>query len=99
MIGDKCLGMLEAVHEVFPEAKYQRCIVHFYRNIFFVVPRSKGKIVAKMLKAIHAQESKGAALEKAKQIMATLIEMKLKEAAIKLENQHRGNPNLYRFPL
>ena len=28
--------MLEAVGEVFPEAKYQRCIVHFYRNVFTV---------------------------------------------------------------
>ena len=54
IVGDKCLGMLEAVGEVFPEAKYQRCIVHFYRNIFSVVPRSKVKFVAKMLKAIHA---------------------------------------------
>jgi transposase-like protein len=49
VIGDKCLGMLEAVGEVFPEAKYQRCVVHFYRNVFSVVPRSKGKIIAKML--------------------------------------------------
>ena len=24
-VGDKCLGMLEAVNEVFPTAKYQRC--------------------------------------------------------------------------
>ena len=44
--------------EVFPDAKYQRCTVHFYRNIFSVVPKSKVKIVAKMLKAIYAQESK-----------------------------------------
>ena len=44
-------GMLEAVGEVFPGAKYQRCTVHFYRNIFSVVPKSKVKIVAKMLKA------------------------------------------------
>ena len=36
VVGDKCLGMLEAVGEVFPEAKYQRCIVHFYRNVFTV---------------------------------------------------------------
>ena len=50
--------MLEAVGEVFPEAKYQRCTVHFYRNVFSVTPRSKVKLVAKMLKAIHAQESK-----------------------------------------
>ena len=31
IVGDKCLGMLEAVGEVFPDAKYQRCTVHFYR--------------------------------------------------------------------
>ena len=40
---------LEAVGEVFPEAKYQRCTVHFYRNVFSVTPRSKVKLVAKML--------------------------------------------------
>ncbi len=34
IVGDKCMGMLEAVGEVFPEAKYQRCTVHFYRNVF-----------------------------------------------------------------
>jgi transposase-like protein len=85
VIGDKCLGMLEAVGEVFPEAEYQRCTVHFYRNVFSVVPRSKGKIVAKMLKAIHAQESKSAAREKAKLVIAALKEMKLKEAAAKVE--------------
>lgn len=86
VVGDKCLGMLEAVSEVYPEAKYQRCTVHFYRNVFSVVPRSKIKVVAKMLKAIHAQESKDAAREKAKQVTQSLLEMKLKEAAAKIEN-------------
>ena len=72
VVGDKCLGMLEAVGEVFPEAKYQRCTVHFYRNVFSVTPRSKVKLVAKMLKAIHAQESKRAAREKAKAVAEQL---------------------------
>ena len=58
--------------EVFPEAKYQRCTVHFYRNVFSVTPRSKVKLVAKMLKAIHAQESKKAAREKAKAVVEQL---------------------------
>ena len=40
IVGDKCMGMLEAVGEVFPDAKYQRCTVHFYRNVFSVVPKS-----------------------------------------------------------
>ena len=80
------MGMLEAVGEVFPEAKYQRCVVHFYRNVFSAVPRSKVKLVAKMLKAIHAQESKKAAREKAKAIVAELQAMKLNEAAKKIES-------------
>ena len=63
------------------DAKYQRCTVHFYRNVFSVVPKSKTKIVAKMLKAIHAQESKKASREKAKAVAAELRAMKLKEAA------------------
>jgi transposase-like protein len=86
IVGDKCLGMLEAVGEVYPEARYQRCIVHFYRNVFSVVPRSKVKLVSKMLKAIHAQESKTASLAKAKDVVDTLRSMKLKEAAKKVED-------------
>ena len=85
IVGDKCLGMLEAVGEVFPEAKYQRCVVHFYRNVFSVVPKSKVKNVAKMLKAIHAQESKKASREKAASVITELKSMKLPEAAKKVE--------------
>ena len=44
IVGDKCMGMLEAVGEVFPDAKYQRCTVHFYRNVFSVVPKSRSKL-------------------------------------------------------
>lgn len=84
MIGDKCLGMLEAANEVFPEAKYQRCIVHFYRNVFSVVPKAKSKNVALMLKAIHAQESREAARKKAAAVAEELQSMKLKEAAKKI---------------
>lgn len=85
IVGDKCQGMLAAANEVFPQAKYQRCTVHFYRNVFSVVPRTKIKTVAKMLKAIHAQESKSAAREKAVQVAKSLRDMKLKEAATKIE--------------
>ena len=85
IVGDKCLGMLEAAGAVFPEAKYQRCVVHFYRNIFSVVPKSKVKNVAKILKAIHAQESKKASREKAAAVVSELKTMKLPEAAKKVE--------------
>ena len=86
VIGDKCIGMMEAAQEVFPESKYQRCTVHFYRNVFSATPRRCMKLVAKMLKAIHAQESKDAAREKAKQVAESLRAMKLPEAAKKVED-------------
>ena len=99
VVGDKCLGMLEAVGEVFPEAKYQRCTVHFYRNVFSVVPKSKVKNVAKMLKAIHAQENKKAAREKAKAVAADLRAMKLSEAAKKVESGIEETLTYCEFPM
>ena len=98
IVGDKCLGMLEAVNEVFPTAKYQRCTVHFYRNVFSVVLRSKVKLVAKMLKAIHGQEDKKAAREKARAVVAQLKEMKLKEAARKVEDSVEETLTYCDFP-
>ena len=86
MVGNKCLGMCNAVAEVFPAAKYQRCTVHFYRNVFSVVPGKHMREVSRMLKAIHAQESKEAARKKAKDVVEQLRAMKLKEAAKKLED-------------
>ena len=85
VIGDKCLGLEEAAMEVFPEAKFQRCMVHFYRNIFSSTPRRLMKEVARMLKAIHAQESKKSALEKSKAVAAMLRKMRLEKAAKTLE--------------
>lgn len=84
VVGDKCQAMCDSVTEVFPEAKYQRCSVHFFRNIFSVVPRKHGKEVGRMLKAIHAQEDKAAALEKANLVAEKLRRMKLNKAADKL---------------
>jgi len=81
VVGDKCLGMLEAVSEVFPEAKYQRCVVHFYRNMFVVTPRGRMNNLTRMLKTIHAQETLETACEKAQAAVQKLCEMRLKEAA------------------
>ena len=39
--GDKAAGMVGSIAEVFPDAKYQRCTVHFYRNALAKVPKSK----------------------------------------------------------
>ena len=65
---------------MFPEAKYQRCTVHFYRNALAKVPKSKRPQAAAMLKAIHAMESREAAAAKAEAVADDLESMRLKEA-------------------
>jgi transposase-like protein len=95
---DKCLGLIESLEEVYPEAKWQRCICHFYRNVFAVVPKSKIKSVAVMLKAIHAQEDRKAALDKAKVVKKKLKDLKLKRAAKKIEEGIEETFQYYSFP-
>lgn len=95
---DKCLGLVESLGQVFPEAAWQRCTVHFYRNVFAKTPKDKIRVVADMLKAIHAQESEIAAREKAAQVVAKLEEMKLKEAAKVIREGIEETFTFYRFP-
>ena len=80
-VTDKCLGLVEALGETYPQARWQRCVVHWYRNVFTVTPRNRMKDVAAMLKAIHAQEDRQAALKKAREVEAKLRGMKLSKAA------------------
>lgn len=77
---DKCLGLVEALGEFYPKALWQRCIVHFYRNVFTVVPKAKVKEVAAMLKAIHSQEDREEAMRKADIVAEKLEKMKLARA-------------------
>lgn len=57
--GDKAAGMVGSVAEVFPDAAYQRCTIHFNRNVQTKAPKARRAAVAAMLKAIHAMESRG----------------------------------------
>jgi len=97
-ISDKCIGLIESLAEYYPEAKWQRCMVHFYRNVFTVVPKAKVKHVAAMLKAIHAQEDLEAAREKAQAVVAKLKKMKLRAAAEKVHEGIEETLTYYGFP-
>src|SRR5208283_3999787 len=77
VVSDKCLGLVESLAEFYPQACWQRCAVHFYRNVFTAVPKTKVKEVAAVLKAIHAQEDRVAAGLKAEQVVAKLEGMRL----------------------
>lgn len=81
IVGDRASGMVGSIAEVFPDAAYQCCTVHFYRNVLARVPKSRRAGVAAMLKATHALESRGAAEGKALAVADELEEMRLMEAA------------------
>ncbi len=95
---DKSLGVVEALGEFFPDVAWQRCTVHFYRNVFTVVPRGKRKEVAAMLKAIHAQEDRAAAREKAQAVVAKLDAMRLGQAAEIVRAGHEETLSYMAFP-
>jgi len=97
-ISDKCLGLIESLGETYPEARWQQCVVHFYRNIFRVVPRGKIKDVALMLKAIHAQEDREEALRKARSVIEKLEGMRLKRAAEGVRRGIEETLSYYSFP-
>ncbi|MFW5989613.1 MAG: IS256 family transposase [Desulfosudaceae bacterium] len=97
-VSDKSLGLVESLADFYPEAKWQRCVVHFYRNVFTVVPKSKVKEVAAMLKAIHAQEDKEAAQEKVDAVVKKLKKMKLPKAAGLVEEGAGETLSYYDFP-
>src|SRR6266516_859307 len=78
---DACIGFDESDAEFFPEAAWQRCVVHWYRNIFSHVPSTKVREIAAMLKAIHASEDIAAAREKAIRVIEKLRGLRLSRAA------------------
>lgn len=98
VISDACRGLIESVAEYLPEARWQRCIVHFYRNVFSHVPATKVRDVAHMLKAIHAQESREAAAAKAEVVIAELRRQRMGKAADLLEERIQETLTFYAFP-
>ena len=98
IISDACRGLVESVAEYLPEARWQRCMIHFYRNVFSHVPSSKVREVSHRLKAIHAQESRTAAQEKAETVIAELRRQRLTRAAELVETSVGETLTYYAFP-
>lgn len=98
IVSDKCTGLHSVVGDFFPEAKWQRCVVHWYRNAFTMCPWKHAKTVGTMLKAIHAQEDKEAAREKAKLVAEKLRNMKLEKVAEFVETTVEETLSYMDFP-
>ena len=81
VVGDRCAGLVATVAGMLPDARYQRCMVHFMRNVLSKVSHRHVKWASDALKAVFAMESRESALEKAEQVAAQMESRGLKAAA------------------
>ncbi len=98
VVSDKASGLADALGDFYPDAKWQRCIVHWYRNAFGKCPARHARAVAAMLKAIHSQEDKEAARGKAALVAEKLRGMKLETVAKFVEESVEETLSYMDFP-
>ena len=98
IISDACHGLVESLADYLPDARWQRCTVHFYRNVFSHVPSTTVREISHMLKAIHAHKSRQATQEKAATVVKDLRRQKLGKAADLVETHIDETLSHYSFP-
>jgi transposase-like protein len=98
IVSDACLGLVESAAEHFAQARWQRCVVHWYRSLFSHVPHEKVREVAAMLKAIHAQEDRAAAEAKARDVITKLRAARMRKVAELVEQSVAETLAYYAFP-
>jgi transposase-like protein len=98
VVSDKCLGLTEALGDFFPDAAWQRCVVHFYRNVMAAVPHDRVKETLTAVKAIHASEDRAAARDKAEAVASKLEGMRLAKAARIIRDGVEETLAYYSFP-
>ena len=86
VILDACIGVAVSLVDFYPDSEWLRGTVHFYRYVFSLVPSTKVREIAEMLKAILAIEDRAAADEKARQVITKLRGQRLSRAAELVES-------------
>lgn len=81
VVGDRCAGLVSTINSMLPKARYQRCMVHFMRNVLSKTPPTHRQWASAALKAIFAMESRESALAKAESVAAEMEARRLKAAA------------------
>jgi transposase-like protein len=74
VISDAHLGLKQAIKEVFLGAAYQRCRVHFMRNLLARVPKSAQAMVAATVRTIFDQPDRATAETQLLQVVEALAE-------------------------
>ena len=72
VISDSHLGLKAAIAKVFPGAGWQRCRVHFMRNVLVKVPKNHQQMVAAMIRTVFAQPDDAHVERQLKEVAATM---------------------------
>jgi len=80
VISDAHNGLKQAVESVFAGASWQRCRVHFMRNVLAHIPKTDKALVAALMRTIFAQPNRTAAGEQVQQV-AGMLEQRWPQAA------------------
>lgn len=96
VVSDAHAGLKKAAQKAFLKSSWQRCKVHFMRNILAHVPHQGKKSFAEDLKQIWLQKTRHEAWEEAKTII-TLYQDKYPKAIETLENGLEDSLQFYTF--
>ena len=72
VISDAHVGLTKAVGRMFQGSSWQRCRVHFARNLLQTVPKAQQEMVAAALRSVFTQQSSAAVEEQWDQVAAML---------------------------
>ena len=97
VVGDRCAGLVSTVNSMLPNARYQRRMVHFMRDVLSKTPPSHREWACAALKAVFAMESRESALAKAGTVAAEMESRRLKAAANRLR-EGIGEATTYLLP-
>ena len=84
MISDAHEGLRSAISKVMGEATWQRCRVHFMRNLLSTVPKTAQDSVAAIVRTVFAQPDHASAMAQLHEV-ATLLAPRFPQAAELLE--------------
>src|SRR6266498_3324808 len=85
VISDAHEGLRQAIARVLHEASWQRCRVHFMRNLLSVVPKAAQETVAAIVRTIFSSPDHGSAMAQLKDV-AEMLQPRFPQAADLLED-------------
>ena len=97
VISDHHRGLMAAVDQVMAGTTWQRCRVHFMRNVLTRVPKASSAMVATTIRTIFAQPT-GTLVREQVEVVATMLEAKLPDVAAMLRDAREEITAFADFP-